>query len=170
MHQLCRLIQTNTKKKNLTKQGGFWPRCMDNKHFPIIHHLMHNNPFRVCYQKVFLYDTVCDRGWWWVQEVDGAIFRGLISHTATQLAAFIFHACGSMTPGSPLMWQAEAKTRLRQRERRQRDSKRWNILQWKGGRRLFWWCGGFWEGINDGMGGVQKDWVWREQREPMKPS
>jgi len=41
--------------------------------------------------------------------VYGAIFRGLISHTAMELATFIFHACGSMTPGSPLMWQADAQ-------------------------------------------------------------
>lgn len=54
----------------------------------------------------------------------GAIFGGLISHTAMQLAAFIFRACGSVTPGSPLMWQAEAQTKMRQREGRLRKSKR----------------------------------------------
>lgn len=49
-----------------------------------------------------------------------AIFRGLISHTATQWAAFIFHACGSVTPGSPLMWQAEAQPKMRQRGKTQK--------------------------------------------------
>lgn len=104
----------------------------------------------------FLYIAICIRDWWWVHEVYGAIFRGLISHTATQLAAFIFHACGSVTPGSPLMWQAEAQTRMRQRERRLRDSKRWNSLQWKGGLRFFLLCR-FRGGMRGRDEGVQKD-------------
>lgn len=100
---------------------------------------------------IFLYVAIGIRHWW-VHEVYGAIFRGLISHTATQLAAFIFHACGSVTPGSPLMWQAEAQTRMRQKERRLRNSKRWNSRQWKGG------AAGFLEGWEDGMRECKKDW------------
>jgi len=103
------------------------------------------------------YVTICIRAWWWVHEVYGAIFRGLISHTATQLAAFIFHACGSVTPGSPLMWQAEAQTRMRQREIRLRDSKRWNSLQWVGDRDFS--CGAaIYKGWEDGMRECKKDW------------
>lgn len=91
-------------------------------------------------------------------EVYGAIFRGLISHTATQLAAFIFHACGSVTPGSPLMWQAEAQTRMRQRERRLRDSKRWNSLRWEGGLEISLLVQVSRRGWEDLMRECKKDW------------
>lgn len=102
--------------------------------------------------------------------VYGAIFRGLISHTATQLAAFIFHACGSVTPGSPLMWQAEAQTRMRQRERKQRESKRWNSLQWEEGGTDFS-CGcRFLEGMRGQDEGVLKKTSMSLQCPAMKPS
>lgn len=87
---------------------------------------------------LFLYGAIRIRLWRWVHEAYGAIFRGLISHPATQLAAFIFHACGSVTPGSPLMWQAEAQTKMRQREGRLRKRERWKSTMGGGG--LFWWC------------------------------
>lgn len=100
----------------------------------------------------FLYIAICIRDWWWVHEVYGAIFRGLISHTATQLATFIFHACGSVTPGSPLMWQEEAQTRMRQREREKAEG--WQKVKQSTMEKGVWdfYCGvGFLEGWEDGM-------------------
>lgn len=97
--------------------------------------------------QTFLYVTVCTRDRRWVHKVYGAIFRGLISYTAMELAAFIFSACGSVTPGSPLMWQEKAQTRMRQREWRLRDSNRWKCLQWElQGGRVFSLGVGLWEG------------------------